>query len=267
MNTQPKRKPNSIFDEQVKAINSYKVGDIYKVKDLRNRMNVGRNNTDRVGDYHLDLLSTKCIERVKRGQYRVLGWIPDFLTLNMCEANRGYTTYGPNPKYIGKSEKYGEQGHYDEWYINGERPRIEVPRGKTWKLGESNPHSDYKAFSENNKESEEKKEEVKPETSININEASRRISNLLAEGKRVEAFTRFENRPIIILAILTDQPGVIKFMYKDTSEVSHMAIVSIVDLKISETPIHPNIKHNLIVEILKQGLSAADAATEILKLI
>ena len=107
-----RRKSNSIFDEQVKAINSFEIGTIYKVADMRKRMKVGSYNTERVGDYHLDLLSTKCIERVKHGQYRVLGHIPDFLTLNMCEANRGYTTYCHNPKYIGKSATYGIAGDY-----------------------------------------------------------------------------------------------------------------------------------------------------------
>jgi hypothetical protein len=270
-----KRKPNSIFDEQVKSINSFGIGTVYKVKDMRNRMSVGKHNTDRVGDYHLDLLSTKCIKRVKRGYYEVVGIIPSFLTLNMCEANRGYTTYGPNPKYLGKSDKYGQNGCYDEWYVNNEKPRIQVERGKKWKLGEPNPFFDYwKTFAENNKlikeileESKEKKEEVKPEP-----ETERKI-NLVKEffstenpGKCLTAI----NGNVLVIIVSLNKVGTHALVKYPNSGVSDSFLVAIAELKhiivsFESVPEYTN-KKEQIVNILKQGLSASDAADLILKL-
>ncbi len=192
-----RRKSNSIFDEQVKAINSFEIGTIYKVADMRKRMKVGSYNTERVGDYHLDLLSTKCIERVKHGQYRVLGHIPDFLTLNMCEANRGYTTYCHNPKYIGKSATYGIAGDYS--YINNERPMVSCSRGKTWKLGEPNPYLvkqevDLNAINQNGTTAQQ--------------EAAFKIVSLLHEGAIIQAVDTTDLRLVIIIAIVNSEARV-----------------------------------------------------------
>lgn len=273
--TTPKRKPNSIFDEQVKAINSFGIGTVYKVADMRNRMSVGKHNTERVGDYHLDLLSTKCIKRVKRGYYEVVGLIPDFLTLNMCEANRGYTTYRDNPKYLGKTDKYGMHWEcYSEWYVNGEKPRIECERGKKWKLGDPNPNFDYwKTFEENNKLIEKILAESKAKNSIDLNqinnvgsiaqrEAADEIISLILNGKVVEARHTNQLTVFIIISIVGHEARV---KYINGPE-TWVPLCNIFDVKVKEpiTP-QPN-KKEQIVNILKQGLSASDAADLILQI-
>jgi len=279
-----KRKPNSIFDEQVKSINSFGIGTVYKVKDMRNRMSVGKHNTDRVGDYHLDLLSTKCIKRVKRGYYEVVGIIPSFLTLNMCEANRGYTTYGPNPKYLGKTDKYGQNGCYDEWYVNNEKPRIQVERGKKWKLGEPNPFFDYwKTFAENNKlikeileESKEKKEEVKIDL-VNFqtlkreavrNEIKQLLSYIISQPTKAVT-AKFGTVLVIIIGIHdVNNDNILCINTNDGCElncyIGDLSVISITQKP--EVRTSNEIKKEQIVNILKQGLSASDAADLILKL-
>jgi len=259
MTTQPKRKPNSIFDEQVKSINSFGIGTIYKVADMRNRMSVGSYNTERVGDYHLDLLSTKCIKRVKRGYYEVVGLIPDFLTLNMCEANRGYTTYCDNPKYLGKTDKYGMNGCYNEWYVNGERPRIECERGKKWKLGEPNPF-----LSEEVKKSVDLNQ-INNVGSIAQREAADEIISLILNGKVVEARHTNQLTVFIIISIVGHEARV---KYINGPE-TWVPLCNIFDVKVKvKEPITPQPnKKEQIINILKQGLSAADAADLILKTI
>ena len=264
-----KRKPNSIFDEQVKSINSFGIGTVYKVKDMRNRMSVGKHNTDRVGDYHLDLLSTKCIKRVKRGYYEVVGIIPSFLTLNMCEANRGYTTYGPNPKYLGKTDKYGQNGCYDEWYVNNEKPRIQVERGKKWKLGEPNPFAVEII-------EEPKKEEVKIDL-VNFqtlkreavrNEIKQLLSYIVSQPTKAVT-AKFGTVLVIIIGIHdVNNDNILCINTNDGCElncyIGDLSVISITQKP--EVRTSNEIKKEQIVNILKQGLSASDAADLILKL-
>jgi hypothetical protein len=290
MNTQPKRKPNSIFDRQVKAINSYNIGEIYKVSEMRKRMNATSGLSERVGDYHLDLLSTNCIKQVKHGYYQVLGHIPDFLTLNMCEANRGYTTYGPNPKYIGKSEKYGMNGFYDEWYINGEKPTIEVERGKKWKLGEPNPFTTsnqeaihdimpadnveyWKRFEENNKLIEKILKESKEKKDVDLNAISKNgsfeqvaaveaiIVLIFKGGKRVEVT---DSSTLKIYYIQSIEGSTARVRHHLTGEFATIPLIRLVNVTVKEEP--QVTKKEQIINILKQGLSASDAADLILNL-
>jgi hypothetical protein len=240
-NTQYRRKPNSIFDEQVKAINSFGIGSTYTVKEMRKRMKVGSQNTERVGDYHLDLLSTKCIERVKHGTYRVLGFIPDFLTLNMCEANRGYTTLAPNPKYIGKSEFWSSDAPLSKWYINGERPRIEVQRGKKWMLGDPNPFES--PIETKKKEFQHKYSELCLATNTHFDIRATTDSGMEFIVNRVNG----------------------EYAYGDCNRVPIR--IWICDISILElVPSKKSVKRDQIIAILKQGLSASDAADQIIKL-
>ena len=248
MTNSGKRKQGASFDKVCKFINSKQIKGCYTCKEVHDEFNIG---AETLGRIHIALKYAKVLQRVKRGVYQILAHVPDFVTYNMLEANRGYMKDVPNPKYLGKTDKYGKEGCYNEWYVNGERPTISVPRGKKWFANEPNPTTEEKV----------------EKTNGYVAEASGRMSRILAEGKTIEAVTIFDNRPIIILAI-TDTVGVAKFQYKDTGEISHIALVSIVkgSIKIFEKPSVEN-KREQIINILKQGLSAADAADKILTLI
>lgn len=269
MTATSKRKPNSIFDEQVKSINSFGIGTIYKVKDMRNRMSVGKHNTERVGDYHLDLLSTKCIKRVKRGYYEVLGHIPSFLTLNMCEANRGYKTTGPNPKYLGKTDLYGSNGSYDKWYVNGEKPTMQVERGKKWKLGEPNPFA-VEIIEEPKKVKLEidliNFQTIKHETVRN--EIKQLLSYIVSQPTKAVT-AKFGTILVIIIGIHeVNNDNILCINTNDGRELNcYIGDLSVISITWKPEVITPNeIKKEQIVNILKQGLSAADAADLILKL-
>lgn len=255
-----RRKPNSIFDEQVKAINSFEIGTIYKVADMRNRMKVGKHNTERVGDYHLDLLSTNCIERVKHGQYRVLGHIPDFLTLNMCESNRGYDTTIPNPEFIGFTNKKNDPS-IEFWYVDNILPYKRVPRGKKWKLGEPNPFIQ-----------KEETIEVPKSTIGEFKEKVNLFFSVKKPGEYLTAHTIYGT--IVIIITIHSDPDYVLVKYDE--EYSKESMGSFL-MRFGEfTSIEPSYsfsaepessKKELIVNILKQGLSASDAADLILKLI
>lgn len=118
-----KRKQNSIFNAICTYINNVAVGSTFKLKDLREQMSKTHvSHADVMGGmpYKVSaditqLLTTKCIVRESRGIYKVVGHIPDFVTLSTCDANRGYK------KIIGKWKREGNQY---------------ALRGKPWKLGD-----------------------------------------------------------------------------------------------------------------------------------
>lgn len=259
----PKRKQGGLFDKMVNAINSYNVGDIYKVSEMRQKLGSHSYWTERVGDYHKDLLSTKCIKRVKRGHYQVLGFIPDFLTLNMCEANRGYQIY--------KLE-------------NGKMQCTE--RGKKWKLGEPNPFI-----------TETESNPILSDAQLNELESKLKtvVSSEVQNGATpVKVYAIDKDKLTITVYVYSTSsiynlsaPGTFRSLYEalynlsmvktDAYEIGEIYNIvtknatskslSFAYSQMSDDAFEANqSKKDQIINILKQGLSAADAADLIVKL-
>ena len=277
----PKRKSDSLFNAMVDAINSYEIGETYKVSDMRKKMSGSSRShtrttnfshrTDLVGKYHLDLLSTKCIVRVKRGYYKVLGIIPEFLTQNMCQANRGYTNCIKNPEFKGY-----EPGTYKS--IDGIQLYLQIARGKTWHLGESNPFCTCKPG------------EVYNNLCCPVHGTATETTNVPAEKTLQEVIS--EGRDLEIIAgwlynLQTGTPGYygkeIHAVEKSTLNVYIIIDFSDDNIKCKEmngTGIHVFAINQLkdiiltsksepskeyIISVLKQGLSATDAADMIIE--
>lgn len=81
------RKTGSNIDKLVNFINRQELGDTYTCAEARTGTGI---DSEQLGDVHMNILSTKCISRVKRGTYQVISHIPDFVDTSVCEANRGY---------------------------------------------------------------------------------------------------------------------------------------------------------------------------------
>jgi len=268
------KRKNGIFDAMVKSINSFGIGTIYKVPEMRNKMYTGKSNTERVGYYHIHLMTTGCIKRVKRGVYQVIGFIPEFLTMNMCEANGGYDKRVPNPEFIGF--------HLGGKSIEGHSQTISVPRGKKWKLGEPNPHiictcKEGEVYNNlccpEHGNIERRPKETQPNP--NLVEIINTLSNMFdsKESDRVIKAHLLNSHFDCIVIVLNIQTTGTQAQVKLPNGT--LTIVSLFSLgefyfslsEESEAKVLANYsKKNQIIEILKRGLSANDAAELIIHL-
>ena len=78
---QKNRKKGSQFDQVCEFINSKPIGTVYKSKELRDECDTV--TPQRLGYCHMFIRQAKCVERVKRGYYKILAHLPDFVTYNM----------------------------------------------------------------------------------------------------------------------------------------------------------------------------------------
>jgi hypothetical protein len=108
------RKAGSKFDRVCSFINALDINFKFASKEARDYTGV---DSERLCYILKFLREAKVLVRVGRGEYKVLSHIPEFVTYNMLEANRGYKRYD---------------------YINGKYSESE--RGLPWKAGEPNPH-------------------------------------------------------------------------------------------------------------------------------
>jgi hypothetical protein len=108
------RKAGSKFDRVCSFINALEINFKFTSKEARDYTGV---DSERLCYILKFLREANVLRRVGRGEYKVLATIPDFVTYNMLEANRGYKRYD---------------------YINGKYSESE--RGLPWKAGEPNPH-------------------------------------------------------------------------------------------------------------------------------
>jgi len=129
-----KRNPNSTFGAMCTAINSLPVGSTYRVKELREMLPSNCNSIYTVGWHHVRLLTTGCIQRVKRGTYKIIAHIPDFVTVSTCEGNGGYKrdrfTSGKTAKLRGKPWKLGDAPLVEE-------KKVEVKKNKVKRQAKS----------------------------------------------------------------------------------------------------------------------------------
>lgn len=255
------RKTTGIFNAMVNSINSFEIGETYKVADMRKRMTEGRYNTERVGDYHLDLLSTNCIVRVKRGYYKVLGKLPEFLTLNMCEANRGYTFYEKNPEFLGyiNTTDKTQPGYYKS--INGIPANINVPRGKKWKLGEPNP---FITVVENNDGEKPIWLAVRIIAGNDRHNEYLKALNCTTSLHDIIATTEMGTK-FIINRVDKDIDGEYLAYGNCNGVIVKVYFFDIISIECVYKEINKT-KKEQIIEILKMGLSANDAAELIVKL-
>jgi hypothetical protein len=175
------RTKGSQFDQVCSFINSKPIGSTYTCKELRD--NCSSVTPKRLGYIHGFILYSKCIKRVKRGQYEILAHLPEFVTYNMLEANRGYTTCIKNPKYGTGTEPY----------------YLYIPRGLKWFANEPNPYLvkqevDLNAINQNGTTAQQ--------------EAAFKIVSLLHEGAIIQAVDTTDLRLVIIIAIVNSEARV-----------------------------------------------------------
>jgi hypothetical protein len=120
-----RRKKDSALNIFINWLNTKPVGYVYTCAEARKACH--RVHSERLGYMHGFLMYSKCVKRVARGKYEILGYIPDFVTQDLLEGTCGYTVYN---FHTGTS----------------------TPRGAKWFMGDPNPY-----------EKEEVKVEVKQE--------------------------------------------------------------------------------------------------------
>ena len=243
---QKNRKKGSQFDQVCEFINSKPIGSTYSSKELRDGCDTV--TPQRLGYCHMFILQAKCVERVKRGYYKVLAHLPDFVTYNMLEANRGYTYSIRNP-YYGK-------GNPNENY------HLHIPRGLQWHANEPNPYLTY-----------QDKEAIEAPKST-IGEFKEKVNLFFSVKKSGEYLTaRTIYGTIVIIITIHSDPDYVLVKYDEEYNKESMGSFL---MRFGEfTSIEPSYsfsaepessKKERIVNILKQGLSASDAADLILKL-
>jgi hypothetical protein len=109
------RKPGSYFDKVCNYINKLGPNVLFSSKDARIATGL---DPERLCYNLIFLKDANVIKRTARGFYQTLTEIPDFVTYNMLEANRGYVRYS-----------------YDQ--NSGMRT---TERGPKWKAGDPNPY-------------------------------------------------------------------------------------------------------------------------------
>ncbi len=110
------RKPFSAINLICKAINKVAIGTIVHANNFRAEYGTHFATSERISWILIGLMHCGILERVKRGHYRVLAYVPDFLDQTTFEANAGFTKRIETPE----GTKY-------------------VLRGKPWKLGDAMP--------------------------------------------------------------------------------------------------------------------------------
>src|ERR1017187_2797412 len=125
------RKPNMPFDNIVNYINSKPIGSNYTVAELHRAVNTGA--SQRCCTVNMTLRECGCVERVKRGTYKILHRIPDFVDSTTFEANRGYT------ESVFTNVPQGTPNSYQRRYEGTYYTVSYVPRGLKWKVGQPDP--------------------------------------------------------------------------------------------------------------------------------
>jgi len=177
------RKKGSQFDQVCEFINSKPIGTVYKSKELRDECDTV--TPQRLGYCHMFIRQAKCVERVKRGYYKILAHLPDFVTYNMLEANRGY-------KYSVRNPNFGKGDSTESYYLH-------IPRGLEWYANQPNPYLvkqevDLNAINQNGTTAQQ--------------EAALKIVSLLHEGAIIQAVDTTDLRLVIIIAIVNDEARV-----------------------------------------------------------
>jgi len=241
------RTKGSQFDQVCSFINSKPIGYIYTCKELRDWCSSV--SPERLGYCHGFILYSKCIKRVKRGQYEILAHLPEFVTYNMLEANRGYTKSVLNPNWKKENEPY---------YFH-------TTRGLKWFANEPNPY----LIAQENAAIEASAKSIITEAEAKVYPKEKRPAEIFSESELISKKT-------YILAFIEDtearisRPGgwIARESNWEQIELAKGDLVIIeAELKFrKEERLNPN-KKEQIVNILKQGLSASDAADQILNLI
>jgi hypothetical protein len=274
-----KRNPNSVFSAMCTTINSLPVGSTYKVKELRDKLPMKlvyakrglRDICYTMGMIHVHLLTTGCIVRVKQGTYKIMGHIPDFVCVTTCEANRGYKIFKGDGTYKLRGTP---------WKLGDPEPQLlKFPKEKMISIvkGEK-PKMDL------NTELEKITLRVKndpPKTNnLEMNIMIGKIHGMLEQAKPTEIITAQIKRTfigVIILKISKDNPNFVFVKHVDGTEGKEY-IGDLFDVEYATIPQREHsidvlenksinqLRKEKIVDILKQGLSASDAADLILKL-
>jgi len=248
------RKPNTMYGDVCDFINSKPIGYTYKCKEIRNATGV---HSERLAYIQKAIMIAKVINRVARGTYMVMGTIPDFVTYNMLEANMGAVTEIPNPDFIGYNE--------DGTCINGIRKYVYVPRGFKWKLGEPNPYLAKVDFERQETIKKLKEAEVaQTAKGCLINELVSKVDErhyIIATNVNGVEYIVIGISPIISDRVSCYIKGK-DIVLLHINQLSNFQIVLRAEYDKEEYN-----KREQIINILKQGLSAADAADQILNLI
>ncbi len=245
---QKNRKKGSQFDQVCEFINSKPIGSTYSSRELRHKCSSV--TPQRLGYCHMFILQAKCVERVRRGHYKVLAHLPDFVTYNMLEANRGYNYCLRNPHF--------RSGDNSQPYY------LKIPRGLQWHANEPNPYLTY-----------QDKETIEAPKST-IGEFKEKVNLFFSVKKPGEYLTaRTIYGTIVIIITIHSDPDYVLVRYDE--EYNKEESIGSFLMRFGEfTSIEPSYsfsaepessKKERIVNILKQGLSACDAADLILKLL
>lgn len=220
-----RRKKDSALNIFINWLNSKPVGYVYTCAEARKACH--RVYSERLGYMHGFLMYSKCVKRIARGKYEILGYIPDFVTQDLLEGTKGYNTYN---------------------FITKERS----PRGAKWFMGDPNPYEEVCMF-----------EPYTSKSTVNIQTYWKLISSC-EHGDFIEVVLN-DNTVLKVITILqvTDTP-IIKCINVISNNELNIPISNIKCFQINKNSKEFNEEN--IIEILKQGLSATDAAALIMNL-
>jgi hypothetical protein len=289
--TKGKRMPNSMFGRFCTEFNKMPIGTRYNSKQIREKipLSLKRNRISSYGMaytisvFHLMLLATGLIKRVKkRGAFEVLGHIPDFFTYSIGEANRHVTRYRNGKRVKVNGWKLGDPPLVEETKVVQKEDPIEaIVKPKLIILGQIEGCLRTKSI---NEAVIAMAEGLGPVHILEIMLENRdmiqvstkgvidyveiiKLKDIRIVGEREYRKILYPERDVVVMHDFGPR-GLQPDSYKLDS---HLAFFKGTDKSIPQkehsVEVANLVKEAQIVSILKEGLSAVDAAKRIMKLL